>query len=91
MTLDQVISSIENTILGKRELLDGLGFYTGGNGQSERATAELIRTNISELERILADLKRVKEAAAAAGWQGNPDRMGGCYTEEEVARATEWR
>ncbi len=91
MTLDQVIRNIENTILGKRELLDSLNFYTGGNGQSEWVTAEFIRVNISELERILVDLKKVQEATTAASWKRNPDRMGGCYTQEEIDASQRWR
>lgn len=91
MTLDQVIRNLENTILGKRELLGSLNFYTGGNGQAERVTAEFIRVNISELERILVDLKKVQASAAAASWERNPDRMGGCYTQEEIDASQRWR
>ncbi len=91
MTLDQVIRNLENTILGKRELLDSLNFYTGGNGQAERVSAEFLRVNISELERILADLKKVQEAASAASWERNPDRMGGCYTQQELDTSQHYR
>ncbi len=77
MTLDQVIRNLENTILGKRELLDSLNFYTGGNGQAERVSAEFLRVNIRELERILVDLKKVQEAATAASWERNPVWGGG--------------
>ncbi len=90
MTLDQVIRNLENTIQGKRGLLDSINFYTGGNGQAEQVTAEFLRVNISELERILADLKKVQEAASAASWERNPDRMGGCYTYEEIAASRGW-
>ena len=91
MTLAQVIANLENTIQGKRSLLSDLEFYTGGNGRAEQVTAEFIRVNISELERILADLKRVREAAGAASWERNPDRMGGCYTQEEIDASHRWR
>lgn len=60
MTLDQVMHNLENTIQGKRALLDSINFYTGGNGQAEQVTAEFLRVNISELERILEDLKKVQ-------------------------------
>jgi hypothetical protein len=92
MTLDQVIRNLENTILGKRGLLfDSINFYTGGDGVAERVTSEFLRVNISELERILADLKKVQEAATAASWERNPDRMGGCYTQEEIDASQRYR
>jgi hypothetical protein len=92
MTLDQVIRNLENTILGKRGLLfDSINFYTGGDGVVERVTSEFLRVNISELERILTDLKQVQEATTAGSWERNPDRMGGCYTQEEIDASQRYR
>lgn len=96
MTLEQVIANLERTIQGKRGLLfDSINFYTGGDGVAERVTSEFLRVNIGELERILTDLKRVQDAQhaerAASSWEKNPDRMGGCYTDEEIARSRGYR
>jgi hypothetical protein len=59
MTLEQVISRLENTIEGKRCML--IDLVTGRNF-TERVTAEFLEINISELERILCDLKNIDAA-----------------------------
>tara|TARA_R110000868_G_scaffold9620_1_gene47486 strand:- start:5310 stop:5612 length:303 start_codon:yes stop_codon:yes gene_type:complete len=96
MNLEQVIANLERTIQGKRGFLfDSINFYTGGDGVAERVTSEFLRVNISELERILTDLKQVLAAQhseqAASSWKENPDRMGGCYTSDEIAESRSWR
>jgi hypothetical protein len=58
MTLETVISNLENTIWGKRQLLDHMHHYDGGVSQ---VTREFVKINIAELERILEDLKKLKE------------------------------
>lgn len=59
MTLEQVISRLENTIEGKRSML--INLVTGRNF-TERVTAEFLEINISELERILCELKNIDAA-----------------------------
>ena len=93
MTLDQVISNLEHTIQGKRELLSHAACYTG-DSLVVQATQGFVEVNVAELERILQDLRKVQTAQraeqAASSWAKNPDRMGGCYTEEEIAASRGW-
>ena len=57
MKLETVIANLENTIRGKRQLLDDMMAYHGG---STNVTREFLQINIAELERILTDLKRIE-------------------------------
>jgi hypothetical protein len=58
MTLETVIANLENTIRGKRLLLDDMMAYHGG---STNVTREFLQIHIDELERILADLKKINQ------------------------------
>ena len=95
MTLEQVISNLERTIQGKRDLLSDMTFYSGGYDPVTQATRVFVEINVAELERILQDLRKVQTAQqaeqAARSWEKNPDRMGGCYTFEEIAASCGWR
>jgi len=94
MTLEQVIANLERTIQGKRELLSNMAFYNGGYDPVTQATRGFVEVNVAELDRILQDLRKVQTAQradlAAGSWEKNPDRMGGCYTEEEIAASRGW-
>ncbi len=93
MTLEQVISNLEHTIQGKRELLSHIACYTG-DSLVIQATQGFVEVNVAELDRILQELRKVQTAQranlAAGSWEKNPDRMGGCYTEEEIAASRGW-
>jgi hypothetical protein len=95
MTLERVIANLERTIQGKRELLSNMAHYSGGSDLIAQATQGFVEVNVAELDRILQDLKRVQTAQhrerAASSWEKNPDRMGGCFTDEEIARSRGWR
>jgi hypothetical protein len=95
MTLAHMIANLENTIQGKRELLSSMAHYSGGFDRVSQATQQFVEVNVAELERILQDLKLVQTAQqadrAARSWEKNPDRMGGCYTQEEIDAARVWR
>lgn len=58
ITLQTVIANLENTIAGKRALLDNMQYYSG-NASSIDVTSEFLRINITELNRILDDLKQI--------------------------------
>ena len=94
MTLEQVIANLEHTIQGKRELLSHIACYRG-DSLVVQATHGFFEVNVAELEGILQDLRKVqtsRQAEQAAGsWAKNPDRMGGCYTSEEIAASRGWR
>ena len=93
MTLEQVIANLEHTIQGKRELLSHIACYTG-DSLVIQATQGFVEVNVAELEGILQDLRKVLTAQraeqAAGSWEKNPDRMGGCYTFEEIAASRGW-
>jgi len=93
MTLEQVIANLEHTIQGKRELLSHIACYTG-DSLVIQATQGFVEVNVAELDRILQDLRKVQTAQraeqAAGSWAKNPDRMGGCYTFEEIAASRGW-
>ena len=57
MTLESVIANLERTIVGKTELLDRMMSYSGNSTDTMR---EYVRVNISELSRILNDLKDIE-------------------------------
>ena len=59
MDLETVIANLENTIQGKRQLLDHIHHYDGGVSQ---VTREFVQINIAELERILEDLKKINQS-----------------------------
>lgn len=57
MKLQTVIDNLTNTINGKRELLDTINAdYTEG----ANVAAQFLRINLTELDCILSDLKKVK-------------------------------
>ena len=43
------------------------------------------------LARAVGEIERLRKANSDMGWQLNPDRMGGQFTEEEINRGNEWR
>ena len=43
------------------------------------------------LARAAAEIARLRKANSDMGWELNPDRMGGQFTEEEINRGSEWR
>jgi hypothetical protein len=88
MKLETVQANLRNTIAGKQAMLDGLKV-------SEKEGYFIIKNwleiNIDELKRILTDVELCMNHAAANSWAGEVDRQGGSFTDEEIARANEWR
>ena len=78
-----VRDNLKNTIAGKEQMLaekierNEQGWF---NSTSEivanRATIEFLKINIDELKKILADVEKCCETAAANSWIG-VDRQGG--------------
>ena len=56
MTLQNVIDNLNNTILGKQELLDILM----NHAKTESSALEVLKINIGELQCIREDLLKVK-------------------------------
>jgi len=53
ITLQEVIDNLEQTIVGKRELLSKM--------ETGSIMGQIVNINIEELERIKADLSEIKE------------------------------
>jgi hypothetical protein len=58
MTLETVITNLNNTISGKQELLDVLTNHP--NNEVGLVIIQILNTNIGELRRIREDLLKVK-------------------------------
>lgn len=48
------------------------------------------KRELSEIERLKAENKRLKEKALEDSWKKNPDRSGGAFTQEEKDNASKW-
>ena len=53
----------------------------------KRDTKDLVR----EIWLLQNRIKHLEKANSDMGWQLNPDRMGGQFTQEEINRRDEWR
>ena len=42
------------------------------------------------ISRAVEEISRLRKANSDMGWELNPDRMGGQFTEEEINRRGEW-
>jgi hypothetical protein len=86
MNIHTVRDNLVNTIAGKELLLAGYE-----HDSTKMLIAGMLRLNIDELKRILADVEVCCEKATADSWALYPDRSGGAFTDEEINRANEWR
>lgn len=97
MKLETVRENLTRTIAGKEHMLDSHKRYLSGQGITGAETiasetiVKFLEINIDELKRILTDVELCMNDAAANSWAGEVDRQGGSFTDEEIARANEWR
>ena len=93
MNIQTVANNLRNTIAGKEQHLAGLQECIRGLDSIDcqddswvRAivTVEFLSINIAELKRILQDVEQCAKQASDDSWITNPDRMGGCYAEDEL-------
>jgi len=95
MNIQTVQANLRNTIAGKEKMLahmnENCGYASTGQVMAHNATVEFLKVNIDELKRILTDVELCMNDAAANSWAGEVDRQGGSFTDEEIARANEWR
>ena len=73
MNLQTVISNIERTIAGKKNLLSRI---QGSGSVQDVVTSEYLSLNIGELERIRDDLVLCRKKEIDQDWLINPERMG---------------
>jgi hypothetical protein len=53
--------------------------------------AESMSAAADVIEELLNENAQLRKANTDMGWELNPDRMGGQFTEEEINRGSEWR
>lgn len=106
MNIQLVIANLLNTIEGKEQMLAQLTQRKDVKRDpidqaAFIATIGFLEVNLKELEDILADCMKVREADIVAdlerkqkavedSWRDSPDRMGGQFTEDEINRSQEW-
>jgi hypothetical protein len=79
MNIYTVRDNLINTIKGKEAYLAKLGStreMNAGAAMAVEATRNMLKINIDELERILADVEVCCEKATEDSWALNPERMG---------------
>jgi len=48
-------------------------------------------TEVSELEYLRRRVKQLEAEVSDLGWKLYPDRMGGCFSQDEIDKANTWR
>ena len=52
---------------------------------------QLLRHLYEPLRKLEDELRRAQDKLTAQGWQQNPDRSGGQFTQDEITNAEAWR
>ena len=87
MNIQTVADNLRATIAGKEQMLaefESTTLRAGANLEAVYATKEFLKINIDELKRILQDVEQCVKKESDDSWITNPDRMGGCFTEDEM-------
>ena len=87
MNIETVAENLRATIAGKEQMLaefESTTLRAGANLEAVYATKEFLKLNIDELQRILKDVEQCVKKESDDSWITNPDRMGGCFTEDEM-------
>ena len=90
MNIETVAENLRVTIAGKEHLLDQYSKALEGDKMlyeqkiAVGAASEFVKINIDELQRILKDVEQCVKKESDDSWITNPDRMGGCFTEDEM-------
>lgn len=84
MNIQTVITNLKNTIAGKEQHLAAMRTQTESLSSGWHAIVGMLEINIAELQRILQDVEQCAKQASDDSWITNPDRMGGCYSEDEM-------
>ena len=78
MTKEEIMKLIEEDIS-----TDIYGDLYGHDRVSEHLAIKFIQ--------LESEIERLRKANSDMGWQLNPDRMGGQFSQEEIGRRNEWR
>ncbi len=57
------------------------------NMKNSRTNIELVTQN----QKLLLEVKFLREQAAISSWEGDVDRQSGAFTQEEIDNSTRWR
>lgn len=95
MNIHTVAENLRKTIAGKEKYLAEItkalvASKEQGEIMALDATVKFLTININELKVILFDVEKCCEKATADSWALDPDRSGGAFTDEEIARGSEW-
>ena len=76
----------------KEKNIEYSGYSCNGvNLVGDRKSIDAVIDMDYKIARLEAQVKRLEDQLAAKSWEGQVDRMGGCFTEEEIRSATEWK
>ena len=88
MNISTVANNLRNTIAGKEMLVAHYRKVATNQGNAldniNIAFAGFVQDNVDELKRILQDVEQCGKKESDDNWITNPDRMGGCFTEDEM-------
>jgi len=93
MNIQTVAENLRNTIAGKEKYLaewNNADLTETADRIHRACTVGMLENNIDELKRILQDVEQCAKQASDDSWITNPDRMGGCYTEDEIDNTGKW-
>lgn len=83
-----MVEQLKANICRKRGEIQDLAYKPEYDDCIRRVQLEAV---VEELELVLDNLKAVlideHESRGGCSWITNPDRMGGCYTEQEIAES----
>lgn len=84
MNIETVAQNLRKTIAGKEMLLETYKNPSVLTKPIRETMTHMLEINIDELKRILQDVEQCAKQASDDSWITNPDRMGGCYAEDEL-------
>jgi archaellum component FlaC len=84
MNIQTVANNLKRTIAGKEMLLETYKNPSVLTKPIRETMTHMLEINIDELKRILQDVEQCAKQASDDSWITNPDRMGGCYSEDEL-------
>ena len=88
MNIETVAENLRDTIASKELLVAHYRKVATNQGNAldniNTAFAGFVQHNVDELRCILQDLEQCVKKESDDSWITNPDRMGGCFTEDEM-------
>ena len=89
MNIQTVAQNLRNTITGKEAYL-AKWEKVSDDADHRNTIVSMLKINIDELKRILADVESCVAKDVEQSWRDNPDRSGGQFTQDEIDNAGRW-